>query len=111
MTLGARNLRYQASCSCAPPNECLHLRFRVRRGDRRDSALRNLTAGRTVSLPDGGRPGWLSPTAAVPNRKTARSPSREAQAALEDALRDEPHWAGTLTVEAVELDERDVSPN
>lgn len=35
----------------------------------------------------------------------------DAQAALEDALRDEPHWAGTLSVEPVELDERDVSPN
>jgi hypothetical protein len=35
----------------------------------------------------------------------------DAQAALEDALRDEPGWAGTLSVEAVELDERDMSSN
>ena len=35
----------------------------------------------------------------------------DARAALEDALRDEPGWAGTLSVEAVELDERDVSAN
>ena len=35
----------------------------------------------------------------------------DAQAALEDALHDEPAWAGTLTVEPVELDERDVSAN
>ena len=35
----------------------------------------------------------------------------DAQAALEDALRDEPDWTGTLSVEPVELDERDVSAN
>ena len=34
-----------------------------------------------------------------------------AQAALEDALNDEPGWAGTLTVEPIEVDERDVSAN
>ena len=34
-----------------------------------------------------------------------------AQAALEDALNDEPGWAGTLTVEPIELDERAVSAN
>ena len=34
----------------------------------------------------------------------------DAQAALEDALRDEPGWAGTLSVEPVELNERDLSP-
>jgi hypothetical protein len=33
---------------------------------------------------------------------------KDAQAALEDALRDEPGWAGTLSVE---LDERNVSAN
>jgi hypothetical protein len=33
----------------------------------------------------------------------------DAQAALENALNDEPGWAGTLTVEPIELDERDVS--
>jgi len=32
-------------------------------------------------------------------------------AALEDALHDEPSWAGTLTVEPIELDERNVSAN
>jgi hypothetical protein len=30
---------------------------------------------------------------------------------LEDALRDEPGWAGTLSVEPVELDEREMSAN
>lgn len=35
----------------------------------------------------------------------------DAQAALEDALRDEPGWAGTLSVEPVELDEREISAN
>jgi hypothetical protein len=35
----------------------------------------------------------------------------DAQAALEDALNDEPGWAGTLTVEPIELDERAVSAN
>ena len=35
----------------------------------------------------------------------------DAQAALEDALHDEPGWAGTLTVEPIELDERDLSAN
>jgi hypothetical protein len=35
----------------------------------------------------------------------------DAQAALEDTLRDEPGWAGTLTVEPIELDERAVSAN
>jgi hypothetical protein len=35
----------------------------------------------------------------------------DAQAALEDALRDESHWVGTLTVEPVELDAREVSAN
>jgi hypothetical protein len=35
----------------------------------------------------------------------------DAQAALEDALQDEPGWAGTLTVEPSELDERDLSTN
>ena len=31
--------------------------------------------------------------------------------ALEDALKDEPSWAGTLFVAPIELDERDVSAN
>jgi hypothetical protein len=35
----------------------------------------------------------------------------DAQAALEDALRDGPGWAGTPSVQPVELDERDVSAN
>jgi hypothetical protein len=35
----------------------------------------------------------------------------DAQAALEDALRDEPGWTGTLTVEPVELNKRNLSPN
>ena len=35
----------------------------------------------------------------------------DAQGALEDALRDEPGWAGTLSVEPVELDEREMSEN
>jgi hypothetical protein len=35
----------------------------------------------------------------------------DAQAALENALNDEPGWDGTLTVEPIELDERDVSAN
>jgi hypothetical protein len=35
----------------------------------------------------------------------------DAQAALEDALNDEPGWTGTLTVEPIELDERAVSAN
>jgi hypothetical protein len=35
----------------------------------------------------------------------------DAQEALEAALHDEPCWAGTLTVEPVELDERAVSAN
>ena len=35
----------------------------------------------------------------------------DAQAALEDAVRDEPGWAGTLSIEPVELDERAISPN
>jgi hypothetical protein len=34
----------------------------------------------------------------------------DAQRALEDCLRDEPQWDGLLHVEAVELDERHVSP-
>jgi hypothetical protein len=33
----------------------------------------------------------------------------DARAALDDALRDEPGWVGTLTVEEIELDERDLS--
>lgn len=35
----------------------------------------------------------------------------DAQRALEDCLRDEPGWRGQLRVEAVELDERNVSWN
>ncbi len=35
----------------------------------------------------------------------------DAQAALEDAIRGEPGWAGVLRVEEVELDGRDVSTN
>jgi hypothetical protein len=35
----------------------------------------------------------------------------DAQQALDDALHDEPGWAGLLKVEPVELDERDVSAN
>jgi hypothetical protein len=35
----------------------------------------------------------------------------DACCALEDALRDEPEWVGLLHVEAIELDERDVSPD
>ena len=35
----------------------------------------------------------------------------DARTALEDAIRDEPEWAGLLYVKPVELDERDVSAN
>jgi hypothetical protein len=35
----------------------------------------------------------------------------DAQAALEDAVRDEPDWAVTLFVAPIDLDEREVSPN
>jgi hypothetical protein len=35
----------------------------------------------------------------------------DARAALEDAVRDEPAWASTLSVEEIELDGRDVSAN
>jgi hypothetical protein len=35
----------------------------------------------------------------------------DAQAALDDVLHDEPGWAGTLTVEPIELDEREMSAN
>jgi hypothetical protein len=35
----------------------------------------------------------------------------DAERPLADALGDEPQWAGLLSVEPVELDERDVSPN
>ena len=35
----------------------------------------------------------------------------EAERALAECCRDEPDWKATLSVEPVELDERDVSPN
>jgi len=35
----------------------------------------------------------------------------DAQGAPDDALRDEPGWAGVLSVEEIELDERDMSAN
>jgi hypothetical protein len=35
----------------------------------------------------------------------------DAQATLEDALHDEPAWAGTLVVAPIELDGRDISSN
>jgi hypothetical protein len=35
----------------------------------------------------------------------------DAERALEECLRDEPQWAGLLSVEPVELDELEVSPN
>jgi hypothetical protein len=35
----------------------------------------------------------------------------DAQAALEDALHDEPAWPGTLFVAPIELDGRDISSN
>ena len=35
----------------------------------------------------------------------------DGQPALEDAVRDEPNWAGTLFVAPVDLDEREVSSN
>jgi hypothetical protein len=35
----------------------------------------------------------------------------DAFAALEEALRDEPGWAGALYVEPIEFDERDISAN
>jgi hypothetical protein len=35
----------------------------------------------------------------------------DAFAAIEDAVGDEPKWAGLLYVEPIELDERDVSAN
>jgi hypothetical protein len=35
----------------------------------------------------------------------------DARRALDDILSDEPEWAGSLYVEPVELDERDVSAN
>jgi hypothetical protein len=35
----------------------------------------------------------------------------DARTALEDAIGDEPQWAGLLSVEEVELDERNVSAN
>jgi hypothetical protein len=35
----------------------------------------------------------------------------DAERVLEDAIRDEPDWAGVLRVQAIELDGRDVSAN
>lgn len=35
----------------------------------------------------------------------------DAFAALEDAIKDEPDWAGILYIVPIELDEREVSPN
>jgi hypothetical protein len=35
----------------------------------------------------------------------------DAFAALQDAIKDEPDWAGTLYVVLIELDEREISPN
>ena len=35
----------------------------------------------------------------------------DARAALEDAIRDEPDWAGLLYVAPIELDQREMSPN
>jgi hypothetical protein len=35
----------------------------------------------------------------------------DARAALEDALRDGPGWAGTPSVQPIDVDERDVSAN
>jgi hypothetical protein len=35
----------------------------------------------------------------------------DARRALEECLRDEPDWIGTLFVEPIELDERDLSAN
>jgi hypothetical protein len=35
----------------------------------------------------------------------------DAFAALEDAIKDEPDWAGVLYIETIELDEGDVSPD
>ena len=35
----------------------------------------------------------------------------DARTALEDAIRDEPEWAGLLYVKPVDLDEREVSAN
>jgi hypothetical protein len=35
----------------------------------------------------------------------------DAERALEDALLDEPDWVGILSVEEIELDERDLSAN
>jgi hypothetical protein len=35
----------------------------------------------------------------------------DARAALQDAIRDEPDWAGLLYVAPIELDERNVPPN
>ena len=36
---------------------------------------------------------------------------KDARTALEDAIRDEPEWAGLLYVKPVDLDEREVSAN
>jgi hypothetical protein len=36
---------------------------------------------------------------------------KDAFAALEEIIRDEPNWTGTLFVVPIELDERDVSVN
>jgi hypothetical protein len=35
----------------------------------------------------------------------------DAERALADVLRDEPHWSGLLGVEEVDLDERNISVN
>jgi hypothetical protein len=35
----------------------------------------------------------------------------DAVAALEDAIKDEPDWAGILYIVPIELDEREASPN
>jgi hypothetical protein len=53
-------------------------------------------------------------TAAAPSftsEELVGTSSDDLWAALEDALRDGPGWAGTLNVEPVELDEREVSAN
>jgi hypothetical protein len=44
----------------------------------------------------------VQPTSAFPKKGLA---------ALEDAIKDEPDWAGNLRVVPIELDEQDVSPN
>jgi hypothetical protein len=97
------NRPLEASVRCALAGHRLGCRWGDGRVD--NSHARRTAIGSDLCAPTS------SSNSETRRRSTLFLREEDAQAALEDALRDEPGWASTLTVEPIELDEREMSAN